>query len=450
MSGLVEAGTMTDTDSGDLRPTDDGRYWVHDGEPTLLVGASNEDNLFQIPGLESEIDALAAAGGNYVRNTMSSREEFAVWPFAEVGDGVYDLDTPNDEYWDRLDRFLDLTAERGIVPQFELWAFHDFVKQPNWGENPWNPANTVSYDTGDVTLPETVEGNYHGDERHPFFLTVPGANDDGVVRAHQERFVARVLEAIEGHDHVLVCITNEIFSQFPPEWSRYWVDFAHERIGAPVAEMFQEEDLTHEQHRESLDDPDRYDFVDASQNSRQSGDTHWERLQWVREQVADAPRPVNHVKTYGGETHWTDGPERGVERFWRNVVGGAASTRFHRPPSGPGLNERSRRHVRSASAFADRFPVTRARVDGDHDLLADREPGEAYLAYVPGEQYAVYFPDGGGVDLELPGTGGAVDVEWLHVEGTNWQTYDPTSVDGSEVRIEAPCGGHWIAVLTAR
>jgi hypothetical protein len=128
MSGLVEAGTMTDTNSGDLRPTDDGHYWVHDGEPTLLVGASNEDNLFQIPDLESEIDALAAAGGNYVRNTMSSREEFAVWPFAEVDDGVYDLDTPNDEYWDRLDRFLDLTAERGIVPQFELWAFHDFVK----------------------------------------------------------------------------------------------------------------------------------------------------------------------------------------------------------------------------------------------------------------------------------------------------------------------------------
>ncbi len=49
-------------------------YWQFRGEPVLLLGGSVEDNLFQIPNLEEHLDLLAAAGGNYVRNTMSSRD----------------------------------------------------------------------------------------------------------------------------------------------------------------------------------------------------------------------------------------------------------------------------------------------------------------------------------------------------------------------------------------
>ena len=60
-------------------------YWSYHGEPVLLLGGSDDDNLFQwqendLPG---QLDRMAAAGGNLIRNTMSSRKDrgFEVFPF---------------------------------------------------------------------------------------------------------------------------------------------------------------------------------------------------------------------------------------------------------------------------------------------------------------------------------------------------------------------------------
>lgn len=50
-------------------------YWQYKGEPILLTGGSKEDNLFNHPeNLEEHLDLLKESGGNYVRNTMSSRD----------------------------------------------------------------------------------------------------------------------------------------------------------------------------------------------------------------------------------------------------------------------------------------------------------------------------------------------------------------------------------------
>jgi len=50
------------------------RYWEYKGQPVLLLGGSKNDNLFQIQNLEEHLDELHAVGGNYIRNTMSSRD----------------------------------------------------------------------------------------------------------------------------------------------------------------------------------------------------------------------------------------------------------------------------------------------------------------------------------------------------------------------------------------
>jgi hypothetical protein len=64
---------------------------------------SDDDNLFQWPNkdLLAQLDRLAAAGGNVIRNTMSDRRDkgFEVYPFARREDGKYDLNQWNDEYW---------------------------------------------------------------------------------------------------------------------------------------------------------------------------------------------------------------------------------------------------------------------------------------------------------------------------------------------------------------
>jgi hypothetical protein len=87
-------------------------YWQYKGEPVLLIGGTQDDNLFQIPDLKEHLDLLKSVGGNYVRNTMSSRDEGNVWPFKKVSD-KYDLDKWNAEYWRRFESFLKLTNHAG-------------------------------------------------------------------------------------------------------------------------------------------------------------------------------------------------------------------------------------------------------------------------------------------------------------------------------------------------
>ncbi|MEM9329629.1 MAG: hypothetical protein AAGA85_28475, partial [Bacteroidota bacterium] len=92
------------------------QYWTFDGTPTLLLGGSVEDNLFQIEDLEEQLDLLASVGGNYVRNTMSSRDEGNVWAFYfDESANQYDLSRWNEEYWRRFEGLLALTSERKIV-----------------------------------------------------------------------------------------------------------------------------------------------------------------------------------------------------------------------------------------------------------------------------------------------------------------------------------------------
>ena len=82
------------------------QYWNLNGEDIMLLGGSVEDNLFQINDLETQLDLLRSVGGNYVRNTMSSRDEGNDWPFAQNDDGLYDLNAWNDTYWLKFDNLL--------------------------------------------------------------------------------------------------------------------------------------------------------------------------------------------------------------------------------------------------------------------------------------------------------------------------------------------------------
>jgi hypothetical protein len=446
-----------ETSSNDrIQPyVDNPRYWQYEGQPVLLLGGTKDDNLFQIPDLEEHLDLLQSVGGNYIRNTMSDRQTrgYEVYPFKKLDNGKYDLEQWNSEYWKRFERMLELTEERRIFPQIELWDQHDH-NEDKWQDSPWNPDQNVNYDTSQVTL----EGNGHYENvqhnsgiQHDLYMTVPELQDDQTVLAYQERFIDKVLEYTLQHDHVLYTITNELFIQHPSAWSRYWANYLRKRAreeGAEIeiTEMFQINDVEHEQHRASLDHPETFDYVDISQNARRVGQEHWDKLQWVRSYISEAPRPINHVKTYGGETEWTYGPEQAIDCFWRSIIGGAASMRFHRPPAGIGLNERVQAHLKSSRMLTEAVDMFTAEADVNSRLLSSRDDDEAYLTFVPGNTYAVYFPDGGTVELDLTKTGEPYRMRWLNIEESRWQ--GETEVEGKQrVSLETPGSGDWVAVL---
>ena len=141
----------------------------------MLIGGTREDNLFQIPDLEEQLDLLVGTGGNYIRNTMSSRDEGDVWPFHRQEDGSYDLERLSETYFQRFEELLRLTAERDIIVQIELWDRFDFARDP-WLDNPYRPENNVNYTAEESGL-ENEYPRHPGRNDNPFFRTIP-AHDD--------------------------------------------------------------------------------------------------------------------------------------------------------------------------------------------------------------------------------------------------------------------------------
>lgn len=426
------------------------RYWQYEGQPVLLLGGSKEDNLFQVSGLQEHLDLLARSGGNYVRNTMSSRDRGNVWPFHRRDDGKYDLERLNDEYFARFETLLRLAAERDVIVQIELWDRFDFAREP-WLENPYRPANNVNYTPDESGLANEYP-RHPGSNANPFFRSIPAQDDKKLLLKYQHAQVDRMLSIALEYPNVLYTMDNE--TSATPDWGAYWartIQQSAEDKGVKVyaTEMWDAWDLKHEQHRRTLDHPDLYAFADVSQNNHNTNDEHWQNLQWVRRYTAGRPRPLNNVKIYGADTGHYGTDRDGLERFWRSILGGAASARFHRPDSGLGLSEKAQAHLRSGRLFAKSFDVFRAQPDAEHELLDDRSADEAYLSYVPGRQYAVYFPDGGQVQLDLSGADGQFTFGWLDIGRSRWQPEQQVQA-GSAVPLQAPGPGHWVAVLHRR
>jgi hypothetical protein len=452
-------------DRARIQPYAENRfYWQYRGKPVVLIGASDYHNIFQRPDLVDHLDILAAAGGNYVRNTMASREIVGdhrdLWPYRTVrrtGDpliDVYDLDEWNEEYWDRFQRMLEATAERHMIVEIEIWERHDTYRtrdQAGWLRHPFNPDNNVNFSAEESGLPV---GEFSQDPGHPFFATVPALDNNEPVLSYQRSFVDKILSHTLRYDHVLYNMNNETKER--PEWGEYWAAYIAERatdagVRIELTDMQDAHDVGDASVTRVMDS-DLYTFVDISQNNFQRGEVHWRRIEHIRNHLAPSPKPITNIKVYGADgapppvDYWGETRD-GVERFWRNIVGGGSSTRFHRPPWGIGLNETARTHVRSLRMLTDALGVFTCRPR--NDLLRDRRENEAYCLAEAGRRYTVYFPDGGSVELDVSDAVAPLTLRWLDVERGAWDEPRPVEPGIDALRLETPRRGHWVALVMA-
>ncbi len=281
-------------DAGGIRPyAKNPRYWQYHGQPVLLLGGSEDDNLFQLPNLQEHLDAIQAAGGNYIRNTMSDRPDrgFEVHAYAQPDGGKFDLTRWNEEYWSRFENMLRWTHERQIFVQIEVWDRFDFFAD-NWKAHPFNPANNVNYTAEQSGLAARYP-DHPGQNKQPLFFTTPAQGNNRLLLEIQQRFVAKMLSHSLKYDHVLYCMDNETSAD--ESWGAYWAEFiraAAEKAGNTVyvTEMWDDWNLQGPHHRRTLDHPERYGFVDVSQNNHNRGQKHWDNFQWVCSRIAAHPR----------------------------------------------------------------------------------------------------------------------------------------------------------------
>lgn len=445
-------------------------YWEYNGNPVLLIGGShthrfltNSDSV-----MIDQFNEIANAGANYIRYSMTCSANHEPKPYQKLANDKYDLNQWNSTYWSRFNSQLNEAKNRNIIVQIELFDRFDYSKT-SWLGNPYRPNDNVNYDTTESGLANDYPDHPYLDNQ-PFFHGVPGhpiyeaasssrKNQYDLVRSFQEKMMNKILSYSLNYDNVIYCVNNETTTH--RNWGIYWINFvknkaSSEGLNAYITDMF---DDAYKGPNSSklvyqLDHPVTYNFVDVSQASgRLKGEDQWNITKWIIDEAKLNPRPINHVKVYGNDDSSARDSYAGytvdaIERFWRNLIAGAAACRFHRPHWGLGIssiakaNVKAVRNLESKMKFWDLEPRL--------DLLTDRGTDEAYLSADPGEKYALYFTHGGSVGLKLQSyPGKQFTLDWIDVETGNWGS-STTINGGSTVTINAPSAKHWITAIVAK
>jgi hypothetical protein len=424
-------------------------YWEYKGQPVLLLGATDTDNLFQKDYLQSNLDKLSAIGGNYIRNTMSDRDKGDERAFFRNADGTYDLTKWNDRYWERFENMLRLTKERDVIVQIEVWDRFDHSRD-EWITDPYNPKNNINYTYAEAGL-DSLYPNHPGRNEQPFFYTVPELNNNQVLLQYQNAFVKKMLSHSLNYGNVLYCIDNETIGA--EEWAVYWADFIKENSNGKeiyITQMWDTWDVKTPIHKRTLDHPQRYGFIDISQNSQLPGYQNWENAQYVFNYIKDNPRPVNSTKIYGHDNYepWLHRgmtSSHAIQSFFRNIIGGYASSRFHRPTHGLGLSEPSINSIRTIRKIEEHVKMW--EINPRMDLLGDLEENLAYLSAKEGEKYVVYFTKAGKVNLNLTGQNHPFSLRWINIDTGEWAKTEEIT-GGRSLELEATNEKGSLAVLT--
>lgn len=445
-------------------------YFTFNDSSVLLLGASNEDNLFQVELFSAQLELLKSYGGNYVRCTMSSRDFGNPWPHEQQANSLYDLTQFRENYWSRFDKFLKMTAELEIVVQVEIWDPWDFYKANNaWKKNPFHPMSNSNYEVEGSGLPTTID-YLPNQKTQAFFETVPALNNNLKVLEFQQLYVDKLLSYSLNYNHILYCINHE--SNASLEWGKYWSDFIRKTAREKGKEILitdmpdnwdaSDGEVSHTKKPRSethpntnsipystfIESQETYDFAELSQNNIQTGEVHYATTLNFRNNLIKAgkPMPMTSIKVYGGELNdeTYGGIYDGPERFWKNIFAGQAAVRFHRPPAGLGLEKLAEVNIKSVRLLEKAFPFHQSRPL--NDLLKDRTENEAYCLGIPGEAYVIYYPGCGEVKIDIGDFYGKVKISWLDILNAKWD--QPIFVEGQgEINLKSPCEGKWAVLV---
>ena len=279
---------------------------------------------------------------------------------------------------------------------------------------------------------------------------MPKKNNQEIVLKYQQKYVDKLLSETLHYGHILYCMDNE--TAVTPAWGEYWSTYIRSRAaevgrGVETTEMWNPWDIHHSQHRNTKDHPEIYSFCDISQNNTQKGQTHWDNAQKYRSELSPI-RPINNVKIYGADTGKYGKTQDGLARFWRNIFGGFASARSHRPPNGLGLSKLSQANIKSMRSITDEMDVFSC--EPHNDLLSNREENEAYVLANPGKEYSVYFPKGGSVELHLSAVektdADTISIRWLNIRKAEWEKEQEIPYSDS-ITLSSPTESHWAVLI---
>jgi hypothetical protein len=184
----------------------EGHFFVLNEEPVLLFGAGNwvviPDGHRRHP-IPTDFDLIHQAVSEYGANSNRSalyafgNPEMMPWMHEN---GKFDLDQWNDDFWERLQSYLESAERYGIIPIIQIFD-HPSAKPhaddpERWESNPFNPANNVN-DMGALK-----SENYH--PGYDFYNP-----DNEKLMDYKEAMVAKLLDETHHYPGVIYQLDNE-------------------------------------------------------------------------------------------------------------------------------------------------------------------------------------------------------------------------------------------------
>jgi len=129
-----------------------------------------------------------------------------------------------------------------------------------------------------------------------------------------------------------------------------------------------------------------------------------------------------------------------------NVIGGCASSRFHRNKSiGLGLTKPAQNCIKTLRKLETLVEMW--KLAPGNDLLSDYKESKVFLSAEPGRKYVLFFMQGGSAKLNLSGCEGGFRLRWINVPTGQWGK-TTTITGGKKVKISTPDDGSWLLVVT--
>lgn len=234
----------------------DIQWWSGKTKPSFLTGNRSKAHITRfVPGhegfgltdrIDSVVNQLSRQGVAVLEHNYGlwyerrrddhqriRRADGNVWapfyeqPFARSGKGTawdgltkYDLNRPNEWYWNRLSLFADKAAPKGMLLFHQMFFQHNILEAgAHWVDSPWRTANNIN----NTDFPEPV--HFAGDKRI-FYAEMFYDTTHQVRKELYRSYIREGLNRLSKHPNVVHLLSAEYTG--PLHFMQFWLDVIRE------------------------------------------------------------------------------------------------------------------------------------------------------------------------------------------------------------------------------
>ncbi|MFC1717657.1 DUF6298 domain-containing protein [Candidatus Poribacteria bacterium] len=441
---------------------DNPRYFADGtGKAVYLVGSHTWSNMKDMGktdppppfDFDSYLDFMQQYNHNFIRLWTWELSKYAYnesityaqsFPWHRTGPGnaldgkpKFDLEKPNQDYFDRLRSRVVAAYDRGIyvsVMLFEGHGLHASLAPWCWDGDPFNVNNNVNGIDGDP------DGDGRGIETQT--MQVPA------VTKIQETYVRKVIDTVNDLDNVLYEVVNES-GRYSTEWQYHIIEYVHDY-----------EKSKPKQHPIGM----TFQFARAEEHKGKNSTLFDSPADWISPNpdggYRDNPPVDNRGKVILNDTDHLWGIGGNQAWVWKSFCRGLNPI-FMDPYSETQYGENDSAwtdHLSGKTVLDPRWEPIRKSMGytlryASRMNLASAKPhndlaSTKYCLANPGVEYLVYLPDGGNVTVDLSAASGTLAVEWFD-PSTDETTSAEAIAGGGKQDLAAPFSGDAVLYITA-